>query len=92
MLNTYNVNAADLVDSWNETRISMLTGFQEMADYMTNWQNSSTDYLNNLQDALAQRTAVMDDILQTTGSSIETYGEDVDAVIERVGKASDETR
>ena len=34
----------------------------------------------------------MDDILQTTGSSIETYGEDVNAVIERVGKSSDETR
>ena len=78
----YKISAnEDFVDSWDETTLAVLTGFESIQDYAKTFYDSLDTTLGDLSGAFDQWYQDVDGIMEDAGSSIETFGEDVEKTV-----------
>ena len=88
MLRTYEASSAELLDAWDETKLSDLTGIETLVSYMDNWIANSSDYLDKLQQALQTRQDTMDEIVNLAGGSVQDFGDTITNAIQQTSSAS----
>ena len=64
------------MDSFNETTLSMLTGYSSLGDYQNAFRDSSLLMYNSINDAASEFAANTETVMNAAGTSIETFAED----------------
>ena len=66
------------MDSFNETTLSMLTGYSSLGDYQNAFRDSSLLMYNSINDAASEFAANTEMVMNAAGTSIETFAEDAE--------------
>lgn len=86
----------DWVDSFNETTLSQITGYNTLADYQESFRQASETMLQNLISAYKTYQTDLDRIMKAAGTSINDFatnaGTDIDNVAKKSKDAADEIK
>ena len=66
------------MDSFNETTLSMLTGYSSLGDYQNAFRDSSLLMYNSINDAASEFAANTEIVMNAAGTSIETFAKDAE--------------
>ena len=66
------------MDSFNETTLSMLTGYSSLGDYQNAFRDNSLLMYNSINDAASEFAANTEIVMNAAGTSIETFAEDAE--------------
>lgn len=80
------------LDHWNETQLSILTGFGSLEEYQTNHNMNVANLLLSSSDAFATWQTNIETAMQNAGTSIGTFQEDATEVLNTVAEESEETK
>ena len=88
--NAYEDTRAQLIDSWTETNLSLLTNISSMQDYMTNWSNATEELLSSALQALHDSNEEIAGINEESGVESEDYAGTIAEVSEQIATSSEE--
>jgi hypothetical protein len=74
------------VNSFDETTLSMLTGFKTLESYQTAFTQSTNDMVDAFKEALSVYNTNVDDAMAATGQSIEDFGKKLTEVQDKASK------
>jgi hypothetical protein len=74
------------VNSFDETTLSMLTGFKTLESYQTAFTQSTNDMVDAFKEALSVYNTNVDDAMAATGQSIEDFGKKLTEVQDQASK------
>ena len=80
------------LDHWNETQLSILTGFGSLEEYQTNHNMNVANLLLSSSDAFATWQTNIETAMQNAGTSMGTFQEDATEVLNTVAEESEETK
>lgn len=80
------------LDHWNETQLSILTGFGSLEEYQTNHNMNVANLLLASSDAFATWQTNIETAMQNAGTSMGTFQEDATEVLDTVAEESEETK
>lgn len=80
------------LDHWNETQLSILTGFGSLEEYQTNHNMNVANLLLASSDAFATWQTNIETAMQNAGTSMGTFQEDATEVLNTVAEESEETK
>ena len=80
------------LDHWNETQLSLLTGFTTLEEYQTNHNMNVANLLVSSGEAFATWQTNIETAMQNAGTSIGTFQEDAQEVLDTVAEESEETK
>lgn len=80
------------LDHWNETQLSILTGFTSLEEYHSNHNMNVSNLLLSSSDAFATWQANIEEAMNNAGTSMGTFQEDATEVLDKVAEESDETK
>lgn len=90
-LETYNVANAEIVDTWEETNLAMLTKINSLGAYMQNWNTAVQEYLANTEEALSAYQDNIDKINDSAGVTTAQFENHIDNVVVDLNNLSDDT-
>jgi ABC-type transporter Mla subunit MlaD len=90
-LETYNVANAEIVDTWEETNLAMLTKINSLDAYMQNWNMAVQEYLANTEEALSTYQDNIDKINDSAGITTTQFENHIDNVVVDLNNLSDDT-
>ena len=89
----YKISSEDeWLDHWNETLLSLLTGFDELEDYQTNHNSNVADLLLASSEAFSTWQVNIEEAMNNAGTSIGTFEEDATDSLNSVAEQSEETK
>lgn len=80
------------LDHWNETQLSILTGFGSLEEYQTNHNMNVANLLLSSSDAFATWQTNIETAMQNAGTSMGTFQEDATEVLNTVAEESEKTK
>ena len=80
------------LDHWDETQLSILTGFTTLEEWHSNHNTNVANLLLSSSDAFATWTANIETAMQNAGTSMATFEEDATEVLNTVAEESEETK
>lgn len=80
------------LDHWNETQLSILTGFGSLEEYQTNHNMNVANLLLSSSDAFATWQTNIEMAMQNAGTSMADFEEDATEVLNTVAEESEETK
>ena len=80
------------LDHWNETQLSLLTGFTTLEEYQTNHNMNVANLLVSSGEAFATWQTNIETAMQNAGTSMGTFQEDAQEVLDTVAEESEETK
>ena len=80
------------LDHWDETQLSILTGFTSLEEYHSNHNMNVSNLLLSSSDAFATWQANIEEAMNNAGTSMGTFQEDATEVLDKVAEESDETK
>ena len=90
-LNTYHVASAEIVDTWGETNLALLTKIDELQTYMNNWNEASETFLNHSAEVIDKYKEDIDKINDMAGISTTKFENHIDNVVVNINDMSDDT-
>lgn len=90
-LNTYHVASAEIVDTWDETNLALLTKIDELQVYMDNWNEASETFLNHSAEVIDKYKEDIDKINDMAGISTTKFENHIDNVVVNINDMSDDT-
>ena len=89
----YKISADDKwIDHWNETSVALLTGFDNIDDYLTNHNSNAANLLLASSEALSTLQVNIEESMNNAGTSIATFTEDATNNLKSVAEQSEETK
>ena len=80
------------LDHWNETQLSILTGFGSLEEYQTNHNMNVANLLLSSSDAFATWQTNIETAMQNAGTSMADFEEDATDVLGTVAEESEKTK
>lgn len=80
------------LDHWNETQLSILTGFGSLEEYQTNHNMNVANLLLSSSDAFATWQTNIETAMQNAGTSMADFEEDAADVLGTVAEESEKTK
>lgn len=80
------------LDHWNETQLSILTGFGSLEEYQTNHNMNVANLLLSSSDAFATWQTNIETAIQNAGTSMADFEEDATDVLGTVAEESEKTK
>lgn len=80
------------LDHWNETQLSILTGFGSLEEYQTNHNMNVANLLLSSSDAFATWQTNIEMAMQNAGTSMADFEEDATEVLDTVAEESEKTK
>ena len=80
------------LDHWNETQLSILTGFGSLEEYQTNHNMNVANLLLSSSDAFATWHTNIETAMQNAGTPIADFEEDVTDVLGTIAEESEKTK
>ena len=90
-LNTYHVASAEIVDTWGETNLALLTKIDELQAYMNNWNEASETFLSHSAEVIDKYKEDIDKINDMAGISTTKFENHIDNVVVNINDMSDDT-
>ena len=89
--NAYGDTRAQLIDSWQETTLSVLTNISQLEDYMTNWQESTATLINDAMQAWLEAQNIINNINEDAGVEGDDIGTTIAGITTEIVSASEDT-
>lgn len=90
-LNTYHIASAEIVDTWGETNLALLTKIDELQAYMNNWNEASETFLSHSAEVIDKYKEDIDKINDMAGISTTKFENHIDNVVVNINDMSDDT-
>ena len=90
-LNTYHIASAEIIDTWDETNLALLTKIDELQAYMNNWNEASETFLSHSAEVIDKYKEDIDKINDMAGISTTKFENHIDNVVVNINDMSDDT-